>query len=288
MHARVNGTDLYFDVEGGELAVEGGALRARPALVVLHGGPGFDQGYLRPGLSPLAGDAQLVFVDLRGQGRSAPAPAEECTLEQMADDVAALCSALGIRRPVVFGHSAGGFVALQLALRRPDVPGGLVLCHTAPTLAPLPDPHPPAGLLERAGDEAAAVAARLFAGDFSPATGEAFERLVFPCYAAPGNEDVPGRLMGLSSLNPEIAAYFFRRLAPAYDVRAGLGEIDVPTLVVVGAHDWVCSPAGGRAIASAVAGSELVELPDAGHFGFSESPEPFLAAVRAFLANVRI
>jgi proline iminopeptidase len=286
MHARVNGTGLYFDVEGAELVLQGDALQGRPTLVALHGGPGFDQSYLRPGLSPLSADAQLVFVDLRGQGRSSPAPAEECTLEQMADDVAALCRTLDIRRPVVFGHSAGGFVALQLALRHPEVPGGLVLCHTAPTLAPLPDPHPPAGVLERAGEEAAAVAARLFAGDLSPATGEAFERLVFPHYAAPGNEDVPGRLIALSTLRPEIAAYFFTRLAPAYDVRPRLAEIDVPTLVVVGAHDWVCSPAGGRAIASAVAGSELVELPDAGHFGFSESPETFLAAVRGFLANV--
>jgi proline iminopeptidase len=286
MHTTVNGTGLYFDVEGAELSVADDALRARPTLVALHGGPGFDHGYLRPGLAPLAADAQVVFVDLRGQGRSAPAHAEECTLEQMADDVAELCGTLGIDRPVVFGHSAGGFVALQLALRHRSLPGGLVLCHTAPTLAPLPDPHPPAGLAERAGDEAALVAARLFAGDFSPATGEAFERLVFPHYAAPGHEDVPGRLMALSSLNPEIAAHFFTHLAWSYDVRDRLAGIDVPTLVIVGAHDWVCSPVAGRTIASAIPGSELVELPDAGHFGFSESPELFLAAVRPRLDAV--
>jgi proline iminopeptidase len=276
----VNDTALYLDVEGSELAVVGTTLRARPTLVVLHGGPGFDQGYLRPGLAPLAADARLVFVDLRGQGRSAPAPAEECTLEQMADDVAAVCAALGIEHPVVFGHSAGGFVALQLALRHEGVPGGLVLCHTAPTLAPLPDPHPPAGLAERAGDEAAAVAARLFAGDFSLETGEAFERLVFPHYAAPGHEDVPGRLMALSSLNPEIAAHFFTRIAPAYDVRRHLGEIDVPTLVIAGAYDWVCPPGASRTIADGIPNAQLIELPDAGHFGFSESPRPFLRAVR--------
>jgi proline iminopeptidase len=286
MHTTVNGTTLYFDVEGPGLAVEGGALHALPTLVVLHGGPGFDHGYLRPGLAPLAADAQLVFVDLRGQGRSAPATPNECTLEQMADDVSALCSTLGIDHPFVFGHSAGGFVALQLALRH-RTPRGLVLCHTAPTLAPLPDPHPPASLAERAGGEAAAVASRFFAGDFSPATREAFERLAFPHYAAPGHEDVPGRLMALSSLNTEIAEHFFTRLAPAYDVRHDLVEIDVPTLVIVGAHDWVCPPAAGRAIASGVADAELVVLPDAGHFGFSESPEPFLAAVRAHLAGRR-
>jgi proline iminopeptidase len=285
MYTTVNGTRLYFDTEGGGLAVAERTLRARPTVVALHGGPGFDHGYLRPGLAPLAGDAQVVFVDLRGQGRSAPAPPDECTLEQMADDVAVLCEALGIERPFVFGHSAGGFVALLVALRHRALPGGLVLCNTVPTLAPLPDPDPPTGLAERAGEEATVVAGRLFAGDFSPTTGEAFGRLVFPYYAGPAHEEVPGRIMALSSLNTEIAAHFFTQLAPGYDVRRRLAEIDVPTLVLVGAHDWVCPPAGGRAIASAIAGSEIVVLPDAGHFGFSESPEAFLAAVRAFVAR---
>ena len=74
MRITVNHTELYFDVEGPELALAGDELRPRPTIVVLHGGPGFDQGYLRPGLRALADDAQLVFVDLRGQGRSAPRP----------------------------------------------------------------------------------------------------------------------------------------------------------------------------------------------------------------------
>jgi proline iminopeptidase len=286
MRISVNRTTLYFDVEGPELAIDGQRLRARPTLVVLPGGPGFDQGYLRPGLAPLAADSQIVYVDLRGQGRSAPSPPESCSLEQMADDVAALCHRLGIERPVVFGHSAGGFVALHLALRHPTLPAGLLLCHTAPTLAPLPDPRPPASLIERAGPEAAAVAKRLFAGDFSRETAEAFGRLAFPHYAAPGHEDVPGRLMALSSMNTHVAAHFFSRLAPAYDLRGDLTEISCPTMVIVGRHDWVCPPAAGRVIAKAVVAGELVELPDAGHFGFSETPEPFLAAARAHLTRI--
>lgn len=288
MRINVNRTTLYFDIEGSELSVEGEYLQARPTLVVLPGGPGFDQGYLRPGLIDLAADAQVVFVDLRGQGRSSPVSAESCSLEQMADDVAAFCNELGIERPVLFGHSAGGFVALQLALRQPTLPAGLILCHTTPTLAPLPDPRPPAGLAERAGAEAAAVAVRLFGGDFSSETGEAFQRLVFPRYAAPGREDVPGRLMALSSLNQDIAAHFFSQLAADYDLRPRLTEIAAPTLVIVGRHDWVCPPAGGRAIATAIPAARLVELPDAGHFGFSETPEPFLAAVRAHLARITV
>ena len=196
MHISVNHTELYFDVEGPELAIVDGRLEPRPTLVALHGGPGFDHGYLRPGLRPLADAAQIVFVDLRGQGRSGPVPVASCTLEQMADDVAALCAALGIRRPVLFGHSAGGFVALHVALRHPALAGGLILCHTAASLSRAPDPAPPAGPAERGGPEAAAVAARLFGGDMSPEVQAGFDRLVLPLYAAPGHEDVPGRADG--------------------------------------------------------------------------------------------
>ena len=139
---------------------------------------------------------------------------------------------------------------------------------------------------ERGGPAAGAAAARLFAGDFSPEVMEAFGRLVIPLYAAPGHEDVPAPLMALTALNSDIAAYFFQRLAPHYDVRPHLAGIDAPTLVVVGRHDWVCRPAAGRALADAIPDAQLVELPDAGHFGFSETPEPFLRAVREHVARI--
>jgi proline iminopeptidase len=256
-----------------------------PTLVALHGGPGFDHAYLRPGLDPVAAWARVVYVDLRGQGRSGRPPLATCTLEQMADDVAALCRQLGIDRPVVFGHSAGGFVALHLAVRHPGLAGGLILAHTAPTLAPLPDGDPPPSLAERAGPEAVEVAARLFGGDMSQATLEAFGRLVAPCYAAPSHPEVPERLFALSGFEPEVARYFFGTLAPAYDLRPHLGEIDVPTLVVTGRWDWVCPPAAGRAIAAGIPGAALVELPDGGHFGFTEEPARFQHAVRVFLGQ---
>jgi proline iminopeptidase len=142
--------------------------------VALPGGPGFSHGYLRPGLDPLADVARVVYIDLRNTGRSEHGPIEECTLEQMADDVAAL----GFERSVVFGHSAGGFVALHLALRHPELVAGLILANTSPTFAPIPDDDPPPSLLERAGPEAAEVAGRLFGGDGSPGTLMAFARLV--------------------------------------------------------------------------------------------------------------
>jgi proline iminopeptidase len=283
MYLTVNDTELYFDVEGAQLRVENGRPATRPTVVVLHGGPGFDQAYLRPDLNPLADLAQLVFVDLRGQGRSRPVDVPTCTLEQMADDVVALCARLGLDRPTVLGHSAGGFVALHAALRRPGAIGRLVLCNTAATLAGEPDPDAPT-LLGLAGPEAAAVAARLFGGDMSRETTGAFDRLVASHYAAPGHEDVPARLFPLSPVNARIAHQFFAELAPAYDLRARLGEITVPTLVVAGAHDCVCPPSASRALAAGIPRATLCVLPDSGHFAFAEEPERFRAALTELLS----
>jgi proline iminopeptidase len=129
-----------------------------------------------------------------------------------------------------------------------------------------------------------AVAGRLFGGDFSPETGEAFGRLVFPYYAGPAHMDVPGRIMSLSTLNGDVAGHFFGELAGSYDVRSRLAEIAVPTLVIVGGYDWVCAPAASRLLASTMPSARLVEIPEAGHFPFAEEPEAFTEAVRSFLA----
>ncbi len=285
MHAPINGTDLYFDVDGAELRAGPDHLSAVPTVVVLHGGPGFDQGYLRPGIGELRDLAQLIFVDLRGQGRSGPVPAETCTLEQMADDVVALCSHLGLRRPVLLGHSAGGFVALHAALRVPGTFAALVLCTTAATLVPEPDPGAPT-LAERAGAEAEVVAARVFTGDVTPETGELFARLVAPHYAAPGREDLPGRLLALSRMSPEVMqAFFGGGDAARYDVRHRLHEIGAPTLVIAGGFDWVCPPAAARTISAGIRGAELVVFPDTGHFPFSEQPEGFHQIIADFLEH---
>jgi proline iminopeptidase len=284
MRVSVNGTVLYVDVDGSQLRAGAGGLTVRPTMLVLHGGPGFDQGYLRPGLGPLRGDAQLVFADLRGQGRSDRPPVQTCTLEQMADDVAELCDRLGIARPVVFGHSAGGFVALHLAVRHPGSVGALILCDTAPTLAPLPDDDPPPSLAERSSPQAAQIAQRLFGGDFSAETMDAFGRSVAPFYAAPGHTDIPGQLLPLSGFAPDVARYFFTELAPSYDLRARLPEISGPTLVIADCYDWVCPPAASRILAAQIPGADLTQIPGAGHFPFSEQPQAFQSSVRAFLA----
>ncbi len=281
MRIRVNDLSLYFDVEGAALAPDGQCLRERPVVIALHGGPGFDHAYFKPALSVLVDTAQVVYLDLRGQGRSGRVPAETCTLEQMADDVAAVCDALGLVDPVILGHSAGGFVALHLAVRHPDLAGRLILVDTAAATADLGDAMEQ--LERRCGPVARTAAERVFGGDMSSEAMADFDHLVLPAYAHdPVAAGPVFDALARSSFSAEVASYYFQERAPLYDLRAQLGSIAVPTLVVVGESDWLCPPSASWALARGIPGAELVVIPGAGHFAW-EQPVSFADAVCRFL-----
>ena len=258
-----------------------------PTIIALHGGLGFDHGYLRDGLGRLQDIAQIIYVDLRGQGRSGRPPLETATLEQMADDVAELISMLGIRMPYIFGHSAGGFVAMHLALRHPGSVAGLILTGTSPTVAPIQDEpnEPTPALADRALPKTIAVAARIFSGDISAESVTEFFEEVGPYYAAPGNMGLTAILLRATSPNVDMMKHFMTKLAPQYDLTSQLHLITIPTLVLVGAYDWVCPPRASRAIARSISQSKMIIFDNSGHFLFSEEPEKFRGVVADFLAH---
>ena len=130
MHVLVNGVRLFFDVEGAKLVPDGPAMREKPTLLMLHGGPGADHSIYKPAYSALADIAQIIYLDHRGNGRSEDGPREGWTLAQWGDDVRAFCDALGIADPIVLGASFGGMVALAYATRHPAHPSKLILIST--------------------------------------------------------------------------------------------------------------------------------------------------------------
>ncbi len=117
-----NGTDQYADVNGINLYYETHG-SGRP-LILLHGGLGSGEMF-GPILPTLAAAHQVVAVDLQGHGRTADID-RPLDIRTMADDIAALIGQLGLERPDVMGYSLGGGVALQTAIRHPEVVGKLV------------------------------------------------------------------------------------------------------------------------------------------------------------------
>jgi proline iminopeptidase len=278
----INDTELWFDVEGSALVPDGSTMRERPVVVALHGGPGLDHSYLKPDLGRLAATAQLVYLDLRGQGRSGRPPLATCTADQMADDVAAVCRILGLDHPVVLGHSFGGAVALLLALRHPALSGRLVLA--AATACWEADTAEAMALLEAWHGPGVRHAARRLEGDSSAEAAADFNRIAFPSYVwEPSLREPVMAAVARSRVATKLSGAYWATEAPAYDLRPRLGEIAWPTLVVVGERDWRTPPSAARTLAAGIPGATLAELPGVGHFPHAEAPTAFVGAVTRFL-----
>jgi pimeloyl-ACP methyl ester carboxylesterase len=116
-YAEVNGIRLYYESQG----------TGRP-LILLHGGLGAIEMF-GPNLPALAKGRQVIAVDLQGHGRTADID-RPLSVELMADDIAALIKHLKLERPDIMGYSLGGGVALQTAIRHPEVVGKLVVVST--------------------------------------------------------------------------------------------------------------------------------------------------------------
>lgn len=110
----VNGVELYYEMHG-----------AGSPLVMLHGGVNPSDFFGAP-LTAMAETHQIIAIHMRGHGFSTDAGVP-FSCEQMADDVAALLGALGIDKADVMGWSLGGGVALQTAIRHPELVRKLVV-----------------------------------------------------------------------------------------------------------------------------------------------------------------
>ena len=114
-YAPVNGLNMYYEIQG----------TGQP-LVLLHGAFSAIDTSFGKVLPGLAETRQVIGVDLQGHGHTADID-RPLSLEQMADDVAALLQYLNIKSADIFGYSVGAGVALQLAIRHPDLVRKLVL-----------------------------------------------------------------------------------------------------------------------------------------------------------------
>jgi hypothetical protein len=70
MFIKVNGAKLFFDVHGVGLVPDGPTMRAKPTLLLLHGGPGFDRTSYKPAFSALADVVQIVSTTTAGTGEA--------------------------------------------------------------------------------------------------------------------------------------------------------------------------------------------------------------------------
>ncbi len=272
----VRDVSLYVDVVG----------QGDP-MVLMHGGPSADL-WTMGAFRRCADQFTLVFYDHRCNGRSTGVPVSSMTWENLTADADALREYLGFEKWAVLGHSFGGHVALEYALRYPSRLSSLVLLDTGG------DSHwsreNASELLAKRGYSPAKVelVRRWFHGEFS-------RREYFPIFWRISGAYSHGS--GWQAMASELAdggwrsrmrrdAFIFagRHLLDGWSVMDRLGEIRVPTLVMAGREDFVFPPECQRELAAGIAGSQLVIIDRAGHNPQDEQRAEVLEFLRTFLA----
>lgn len=247
---------------------------------MLHGGPGFDHTvFKQPVFSPLTEVAQVVYYDHRGNGRSDQSTPDRWNLDTWAEDLRKLCDVLGIERPVVYGASFGGFVALNYALRHPRHPSKLILSSTAAHI----HLERSFAMFERFGGLDAREVAEHFWRDPTPEHFEEYRRVCLSLYTQRAQ---PPEVHARITRRLEVAAHFRRSGEMRFDFRKQLQSIRCPVLIMAGLLDPMVTIDDARELAAALPSetTQILEFENAGHMLALEEPEKVIAAITKFIA----
>jgi proline iminopeptidase len=285
-----NGALIYYKTVG----------RGEP-LLILHGGPGASHDYFLPHLLPLARRHRLVFVDERGSGRSQRLEDPRAyTVENMVEDTEALRQALGLGKVALLGHSYGGVVAQAYAFKYQAHLSHLLLCSTFHSTKEMnqvfvrmkqqmsPELRGKIEALEKQGlfGRGKPYEQNRYPSEYMVAAwGEGYFPYLYQGRPDPNYDPIDGGKMSWDLYREMWGSngeFVIDGNLTSVEYADRLGTIQVPTLLVVGAHDE-CDPALSRAMQERIAGSKLVVVPGSGHMTFVDQPALFLKAVETFL-----
>ncbi len=253
-------TDLYVEEHGD----------GEPVLLIT--GLGYAVWSWAKQIPSLAERFRVVAFDNRGTGRS-PKTAGPYSIDGLADDAAGV---LDGRRAHVVGHSMGGYIALTLALRHPDLVRSLVLAGTGgggPGYVPIP---------------AATLEIWLASAGLPPE--EYVRRTMYLSFAPGWTEEHPDEYERLIAARleyptpPETWRAQFDAATRFVETGVPLEDIDVPALVIHGDQDRVVPVENGRELARRMLDARLLQLPGRGHVMQLEDPDTFNGAVLEFLS----
>lgn len=278
MRVEVNGVRLFVEVDGIKFVDHGPSMVERPTVVLVHGGPAADHAIMKPFGSELSSDAQLVYYDHRGMGRSDAGSTDDWTLAQWADDLAGLIDALELDKPYIVGASFGGFVLQEFINRHPDKMSKAALLCTGVRS----DPALSAAVFAKlGGQEAAEIATRFLSGDLSAIPD--YHRVCAPLYSSAGMDlDMMARIVA----RPETLEHFFRPEGEWHQLNfaEGLKKAQCPTFVLHGALDPVVPLQLAREMFEALPAdrSKFHVVEESGH-GWFDKPEEWASELKTFL-----
>jgi len=273
------GAPGLLDVSGGKMAYEEGG-RGQP-IVLLHEGIADRRMWDRE-FPQLARGQRAVRYDLRGYGGSTPATSEYSSVR----DLTVLFDHLHIDRPLIVGPSMGGRIALDLTLTHPERVGALLLI--APGYSGMDYDHVPGGKATFERDERLSKAATdaWTSGHLEEAT-EYLRQLW-------GSALTGNALELFRTMVRDNAKEVFEDRSAQHETREGgpaagrLGEIRVPTLILVGDRDNPAMPHLASYLARGIPGAEIEIVPGADHLLNLSRPDAFDAAIHKILSRIRV
>jgi 3-oxoadipate enol-lactonase len=211
---------------------------------------------------------RVIVPELPGFGRS---PAVGGDLTDVADRMAeAVKDGADGGEAIVLGNGYGGFVALQMALRHPDLATKLILADCGAAFS-------------ASGREAFRnMAAASKAKGLSAITDVAMRRLFAPAFQEQNPDLMRDRREAFLRTDPEIFRAACAALAEL-DLRPQLGQLEAPVLVLVGEHDEATPPPMSHELAAGLPHARLKIIPGCAHVPQLQSPEVFLDAIGDFL-----
>ncbi len=260
-------------------------------ILVVHGGPGLDHAYLRPGLDALANRNTLIYYDQRGTGRSsAELSPSAINLDAFVQDIDALRQVLGFDRVTVMGHSFGALIAIEYARRHPDETRALILLTPTEPGSRYADATAQRQHDRQTVEDAQEMRDLRASEGFEardPATLAQVYRVAF-------RQIMRDRAM-IDMVNLDLATATARNgqdVARLLGTSLGtvdwwdrLGTIEAPVLVLQGRYD--APPLEmGQALAEAFPRGQY-EVLNTGHFPYVEDREALLSAISGFFATLR-
>lgn len=257
-----------------------------PPILMMHGGPGVDHTSLLP-LKPLADTYRLIYYDHRCNGRSTGTPVDSMTWDNLTADADALRQQLGIDQWVVLGHSFGGMVAQEYALRYPDSLSGLILVDTCADISWVQERVPQRLAEDGYSPRAVEAARRFFNGELAPQQTIPFLLRFSKAYTYRFN--LRAQLTGMRIKHrPEPLIFGFKYLLRGWNIMERLEEISIPTLIMAGRHDFQFPPPHQEEMCEAIPNAKLEIIEKAGHNAPIERPTVVIEKIRDFLSGIGV
>lgn len=256
--AEINGIVVHYELIGEATAKN---------LIVFSNSLGTDFRIWLPLFDELPDDYSALFYDSRGHGLSGGAD-KPFDMNDLVDDLIGLVDELGIKRATFCGLSVGGLIVQGVYAKRPELFKKLILCDTAPQIGTADAWNGRIDAVTKAGISSIA------------------DNVMQRWFTAAFHEEQPVELAGYKLMLERQPASGYASTCAAIrdtDFTAGLADISVPTLLVVGDEDGSTSPELVRKAADGISGSRFEIIEGCGHIPCVEQPEALATLIQSFM-----